>query len=137
RRAAGAVAVRRRRAAFGRAPRGKRDARRLLLESPDLRGRRLPGGRPLLKGDSMAQRVVIGMYDGLGTDYVRASRMPVFKEMQSSGFSKTVSAVMPSVTNANNASIACSAWPEEHGITGNSYFDEQAETDVYMESADS
>jgi phosphonoacetate hydrolase len=43
---------------------------------------------------------------------------------------------MPSVTNVNNASIACGAWPEEHGITGNSYYDESRHELDYMESAE-
>lgn len=38
------------------------------------------------------------------------------------GFSKTVRGVMPSVTNVANASIACGAWPAEHGIRGNSFW---------------
>ena len=50
--------------------------------------------------------------------------MPALKGLMARGFSKTVRGVMPSVTNVNNASIACGAWPEEHGITGNSFFDE-------------
>ena len=51
------------------------------------------------------------------------------------GFSKTVHGVMPSVTNVNNASICCGSWPEEHGITGNSFFDEGSDRPEYMESA--
>ena len=50
--------------------------------------------------------------------------MPVLKGLMAKGFAKTVRGVMPSVTNVNNASIACGTWPEEHGITGNSFFDE-------------
>jgi phosphonoacetate hydrolase len=82
------------------------------------------------------QRVVIAMLDGLGTDYVAQSEMPVFKGMMAKGFSKTVRAGMPTVTNVNNASICCGAWPEEHGITGNSFFDEASGRAEYMESAE-
>jgi phosphonoacetate hydrolase len=88
---------------------------------------------PLIRGN---QRVVIAMIDGFGTDYLEASDMPVLKGLMARGFSKTVSGVMPSVTNVNNASIACGAWPEEHGITGNSYYDEARGELDYMESAD-
>jgi phosphonoacetate hydrolase len=56
--------------------------------------------------------------------------------MMAKGLSKTVRAVMPTVTNVNNASICCGAWPDEHGITGNSFFDEAAGQPEYMESAD-
>ena len=43
---------------------------------------------------------------------------------------------MPSVTNANNASICCGVLPEQHGITGNSFFDERTGREEYMETAD-
>jgi phosphonoacetate hydrolase len=56
--------------------------------------------------------------------------------MADRGFFKRVNAVFPTVTNANNASICCGAWPKEHGITGNSYFNEQTGEADYMESAD-
>ena len=87
---------------------------------------------PLILGE---QRVVVVMIDGFGKDYLDQSPMPVLKGLIATGFSKTVSAVMPSVTNVNNASIACGVWPEEHGITGNSFFDETKEAAEYMESS--
>jgi len=43
---------------------------------------------------------------------------------------------MPSVTNANNTSICCGAWPEKHGITANFYLNETTGHEEYMESAD-
>ena len=52
------------------------------------------------------------------------------------GIYKQVKGVMPSVTNANNASICCGAWPETHGIIANSYFDEKSGEELYVESAD-
>jgi len=82
------------------------------------------------------QRIVIGMFDGLGMDYLEASTMPALRFMADRGFFKRVNAVFPTVTNANNASICCGAWPKEHGITGNSYFNEQTGEADYMESAD-
>jgi phosphonoacetate hydrolase len=82
------------------------------------------------------QRIVIGMYDGFGMDYMEASPLPVFRSMAEQGFFKRVSAVFPTVTNANNASICCGTWPKEHGITGNSYFNEHTGEADYMESAD-
>jgi phosphonoacetate hydrolase len=87
---------------------------------------------PLIRGD---QRVVIAMIDGFGTDYLEASEMPVLKGLMARGFSKTVRGVMPAVTNVNNASIACGVWPEVHGITGNSFFDEKRGEAEYMEDA--
>jgi phosphonoacetate hydrolase len=43
---------------------------------------------------------------------------------------------MPSVTNANNTSICCGAWPEKHGITANYYLNEITGREEYMESGD-
>ena len=82
------------------------------------------------------QRIIVLMVDGLGADYIAASRMPVLSSWQKKGISKTVDGVMPSVTNANNASICCGAWPEKHGITANFYLDESTGREEYMESAD-
>jgi phosphonoacetate hydrolase len=83
-----------------------------------------------------SQRVVLVMVDGLGVDYVEQSSMPVLKGLMSKGFYKPVRGVMPSVTNVNNASISCGTWPDEHGITGNSFFDEAKGRAEYMENAD-
>jgi phosphonoacetate hydrolase len=88
--------------------------------------------QPLIKAK---QRVVIAMVDGLGPDYVDQSPMPVLKDLMAKGFTKTVAGVMPSVTNVNNASIATGTWPEEHGITGNSFFDEAKGQAEYMENS--
>jgi phosphonoacetate hydrolase len=81
------------------------------------------------------QRVIVLMVDGLGTDYVAASDMPVLKGWQRKGISKIIEDVMPSVTNANNTSICCGTWPEEHGITANFYLDETTGREEYMEDA--
>jgi phosphonoacetate hydrolase len=90
------------------------------------------GDRPLIEGK---QRVVIAMIDGFGPDYLEESPMPVLKNLMSKSLSKTVTGVMPSVTNVNNASIATGTWPEEHGITGNSFFDESKGQAEYMEDS--
>ncbi|MDQ3773320.1 MAG: alkaline phosphatase family protein [Pseudomonadota bacterium] len=44
--------------------------------------------------------------------------------------------MFPSVTNVNNASISCGAWPAEHGICANSYLDEENGQAAYMNSGD-
>jgi phosphonoacetate hydrolase len=75
------------------------------------------------------------MVDGLGQDYIAASPMPVLTGWQKRGIGKTVDGVMPSVTNANNASICCGVWPENHGITANFYLDETTGREEYMEQA--
>lgn len=76
------------------------------------------------------------MFDGFGLDYLGESRMPVLSQWKRDGLYKSVTGLMPSVTNVNNASICCGVWPEVHGITGNSYFDEKRGVEDYMESAD-
>lgn len=78
-------------------------------------------------------RVVLSMIDGLGTDYLESSDMPVLQRWAREGLYAEVDAVLPTVTNANNVSIICGAWPSEHGITGNSYFDEVKHSAEYME----
>jgi phosphonoacetate hydrolase len=82
------------------------------------------------------QRVVVLMIDGFDPRYIAASDMPVLAQWKRDGLYKQVKGVMPSVTNANNASICCGAWPETHGIIANSYFDEKSGEELYVESAD-
>jgi len=76
------------------------------------------------------------MFDGFGLDYLAESKMPVLSLWKRDGLHKSVTGLMPSVTNINNASICCGVWPEVHGITGNSYFDEKRGVEDYMESAE-
>jgi phosphonoacetate hydrolase len=85
---------------------------------------------------SSSQRTVVIMVDGFGLDYLSASKMPVLDEWKRNGLFKPVKGLMPSVTNINNASICCGVWPETHGITGNTYFDEQRGVEEYTESPD-
>src|ERR1700739_97229 len=94
---------------------------------------------PLSSGQaqqSSSQRTVVIMFDGFGPDYLAESRMPVLGQWKRDGLYKPVTGLMPSVTNINNASICCGVWPEVHGITGNSYFDEKRGIEDYMESAE-
>ena len=82
------------------------------------------------------QRLVIALMDGMGIDYFEKSPMPVLQGMSNRGFYLSVRAVMPTVTNANNVSVCCGAWPDEHGISANSYFDPTSGQAVYMNSAE-
>jgi len=81
------------------------------------------------------QRTVVVMFDGFGPAYFAESKMPVFEQWKRSGIYKQVTGMMPSVTNINNASICCGVYPETHGITGNTYFDEARGVEDYTESA--
>jgi phosphonoacetate hydrolase len=85
---------------------------------------------------SAQQRVVVIMFDGFDPRYLAESKMPVLGQWKRDGIYKQVKGVMPSVTNANNASICCGTWPETHGIIANSYFDEKSGEELYVESAD-
>lgn len=75
------------------------------------------------------------MCDGFGVDYFTPGSMPTLSRWKTDGLYKPVRGVMPSVTNANNASICCGTWPAVHGITGNSYWDARAGREEYMEDA--
>src|SRR5882672_1449493 len=81
------------------------------------------------------QRSIIVMCDGLGLDYYDRSPMPALKAWAAGGIHARAHAVMPSVTNCNNASICCGAWPSRHGVIGNSYFDQATGAEEYMEDA--
>jgi phosphonoacetate hydrolase len=82
------------------------------------------------------RRAVVIMCDGFGVEYLEASDMPTLARWRSQGIFRHARATMPSVTNTNNASICCGVWPEEHGITGNSYFDPRTGREEYMETSD-
>ena len=82
------------------------------------------------------QRRVIFMCDGLGLDYYHRDVMPTLQGWAETGLYREVEAVMPTVTNANNASICCGGWPAHHGVIGNSYLYEASDREEYVESAD-
>jgi phosphonoacetate hydrolase len=81
------------------------------------------------------QRTVVIMCDGFGLEYYDRSPMPTLKAWAARGIHARARAVMPSVTNCNNASICCGLWPAEHGVIGNSYFDAASGAEEYMEDA--
>jgi phosphonoacetate hydrolase len=88
----------------------------------------------MIRGEN--QRVVVGMIDGFDIDYFIEEDMPFMTEMARNGFFRQGKSIFPSLTNANNISIACGAWPETHGVTTNCYYDEQSGTARFLESAD-
>src|ERR1700680_1854454 len=61
--------------------------------------------------------------------------MPRLKALAAAGVHVHAQGVMPTVTNCNNTSICCGVWPSEHGVIGNSYFDQSTGTEEYMEDA--
>lgn len=82
---------------------------------------------------SPKQRVIVIMIDGFGEKYYRQAPMPFLNQMEKEGIYKVVPSIMPAVTNVNNMSIATGTWPAENGITGNVYFDEKQQKEVYIE----
>src|SRR5262249_17820839 len=94
----------------------------------------------LLSGPAFAQRpqqrAVVIMCDGFGLEYMDKSDMPTLAAWRRQGLFRRGRSTMPSVTNTNNASICCGVWPDQHGITGNSDFDERSGREEYMEPAD-
>jgi phosphonoacetate hydrolase len=82
------------------------------------------------------QRIVVLMVDGFGPEYLAQSAMPNLARWRQSGIYRQVQDTMPSVTNTNTTSICCGVWPNQHGITGNSYLDERTGREEYMETAD-
>ncbi len=82
------------------------------------------------------QRLVVFMIDGFGVEYLDNSTMPTLARWRERGIFRRVQDTMPSVTNTNTTSICTGVWPEQHGITGNSYLDERTGREEYMESAD-
>jgi len=79
------------------------------------------------------QRCIVLMLDGFGTDYYWASAMPALRRMARDGVFREGSAVFPTVTNANNLSIVCGAFPETHGVTTNCYLDPATNRPAFLE----
>lgn len=87
-----------------------------------------------MKKNKKYQRIVIGMLDGLGLPGYEKSKIPFLKRIAHDGYFAQVKGVFPSVTNVNNVSICTGAWPNQHGISANSYFDKVSGTAIYMNS---
>jgi phosphonoacetate hydrolase len=78
------------------------------------------------------QRCCVVMFDGFGRDYYEKSSMPTLKRWEQDGFYKPIRGVMPAVTNTNLSGISCGVHADEHGITGNSYWDADADQEQFM-----
>ncbi len=78
---------------------------------------------------------VIICLDGVSWDYVKESKTPFLDKMGREGVASTCKAMVPTVTNVNNASIITGAFPERHGISTNSYYDPSTGIEVYMDSS--
>jgi phosphonoacetate hydrolase len=81
------------------------------------------------------QRIIIIMVDGFDLAYWDVIQPPTLYRLAREGFFKRGRCIFPSLTNANNVSIACGSWPETHGVTTNCYFDEAAGEALFLEDA--
>ena len=82
------------------------------------------------------RKVLFITVDGFGTNYVQQSDMPNLKRMMQAGTYVEGKSIIPSLTNVNNASILTASFPEDHGITGNYYYDRTTGAGTFMESAE-
>ena len=78
-------------------------------------------------------KIAVFMIDGFDMEYYHKTELPVIKKMAKEGFFKAGSGIFPSLTNANNISIACGAWPETHGVTTNCYYDKDSDKACFLE----
>lgn len=78
------------------------------------------------------QRVCVVLFDGFGPEYYDASPMPTLKAWAKAGFHKQLKAAMPTVTNTQAAGLCCGVHADEHGITGNSYWDAERDEELFM-----
>jgi phosphonoacetate hydrolase len=83
----------------------------------------------------MTTRMIVCL-DGCGPDYLAAAETPNLDALARAGYYTIGEAVVPTVTNVNNASIITASFPEIHGITTNYLLDPKSGEACYMESAD-
>lgn len=78
--------------------------------------------------------IVLVVLDGISWEYIKAANTPFLDGLMRGGSAETCMAMVPTVTNVNNASIITGAFPEEHGISSNSYYDPETGLEVFMDS---
>ncbi len=69
------------------------------------------------------RKVFILCIDAGSHDYLAASDIPNIRKLAETGFYQHANAVIPSVTNVNNISMATGTFAETHGITTNYHVD--------------
>ncbi len=79
------------------------------------------------------RKILILCIDAGSHDYLAASDIPNIRELADAGFYQHANAVIPSVTNVNNVSIATGTFPETHGITSNYYVDRETGKGEFIE----
>ena len=82
------------------------------------------------------KKVLSILIDGLDPAYIERSDVPNLRQLIAAGFYRVGKAVIPTVTNVNNASVVTSVFPEEHGVVSNFHYDPRTGRSVMMESAE-
>ena len=80
----------------------------------------------------MTTKIIICL-DGCSPGYLARSETPNLDALAQEGFHTIGQAIVPTVTNVNNATIITASFPETHGITSN-YFLNHSGKEFYMES---
>ncbi len=80
--------------------------------------------------------VVVVCIDGSEPGYIEAAaatgRAPFLDRLLKQGTNRLADCVVPSFTNPNNLSIVTGAPPSVHGISGNYFYDREADAEVMM-----
>lgn len=80
--------------------------------------------------------IVLICLDGCSWDYIQSADVPNLMRLIRNYTSVTCKAMVPTVTNVNNASILTGEFPLKHGITGNYYLNRSRGMKTYMDSSD-
>lgn len=103
----------------------------LLLAAPATSWSESSGAAPKPPAASLSQprnTVLWISVDGLRSDYLDRAETPFFDQLRQKGASSMkVAPVFPSVTFASHVSQATGVRPEQHGITGNSFYDNKTQ----------
>jgi predicted AlkP superfamily pyrophosphatase or phosphodiesterase len=107
-----------------------------LLLSASVSGACAPA-RAAAQADAGPRRQLLIVVDGLRPDYVTEALMPNLTAMGRRGvvFTRHHS-VYPTVTRVNAASISTGAYPERHGLLGNSVFFPRVNSAAFLDTAD-
>ena len=79
------------------------------------------------------RKILILCIDAGSHEYLAASDLPNIRQLAKNGFYVHANAVIPSVTNVNNVSIATGTFPETHGITTNYHVDRASGKGEFIE----
>lgn len=87
--------------------------------------------------ENTTQRCIILMFDGLRTDYISQELMPhLYAFKQKSAYGANNHSVFPTVTRVNSASYATGAYPEKHGLLGNTVYFPEVEKSKGLNTGD-